>query len=102
MIAAAENSTQLIQRSIENPSRVLRNKLVDEILEMERKGTTLEELLPLIGGERARAAMATGDIDYGILACGQVVGLLEDVPTIKEVVDNVISGAEKICNQFKS
>jgi len=101
MIAAAENSTQLIQRSIENPSRVLRNKLVEEILELERKGTTLEELLPLIGGDRARAAMATGDVDYGILACGQVVGILEDVPSVKEVVDSIISGAEEICNQLK-
>jgi len=101
MLEAAENSTQLIQRSIENPSRVLRNKLVAEILEMERKGTTLEELLPLIGGERARGAMAAGDIDYGILACGQVVGLLEDVPSIKEVVDSTISGAEEIYSKLK-
>ena len=82
-----------IQRSLENPSRVLRNKLVDEILSMESRGTTLEELLPLIRGDRARAAMAEGDIDYGIIACGQVVGLIDDEPTIKEVVDSIISGA---------
>ena len=101
MLEAPENSTELIQRSLENPSRVLRNKLVEEILEMERKGTTFEELLPLIGGDRARAAMATGDIDYGIIACGQVVGLLQDVPSIKEVVDSIVGGAKEICEKLK-
>ncbi len=96
MLGAQENSTELIQRSLENPSRVLRNKLVDEILAMESRGTTLEELLPLIRGDRARAAMAARDIDYGIIACGQVVGLIDDEPTIKEVVDSIISGAREI------
>lgn len=101
LLEAAETSTEIIQRSIKNPSRVLRNKLVEEILAMESKGTTLEELLPLIAGDRARDAMAKGDIDYGIIACGQVVGLLTDVPSVKEVVDSIIEGAKKICKKLK-
>jgi len=101
MLEAQENATEIIQRSIENPSRVLRNKLVNEILEMEKRGTTFDELLPLIRGDRSRAAMAEGDAERGIIACGQVVGLLSDEPTIKEVVDSIISGAAKICGKLK-
>lgn len=101
LVEAAENSTEIIQRSIGSPSRVLKNKIAEEILEMERKGTNLEELLPLIGGDRVRAAMAKGDIENGIIACGQVVGLLKDVPSIKEVVDSIINGAKEICGKLK-
>ncbi len=100
MLDAAEYSTALIQRSVDNPSRVLRNRLVEQILEKERKGTTLEELMPLIGGDRARNAMANGDFENGTLACGQVVGLLKDIPTVKEVVDSIINGAEQICGRL--
>jgi nitronate monooxygenase len=48
LMEAVETSTEIIQRSINNPSRVFRNKLVEEILAMEHKGTTLEELLPQV------------------------------------------------------
>jgi len=101
IMEAPENSTAIIQRSIGNPSRVLRNKLADEILEAEGKGANLEELLPMIRGDRARAAMARGDIDDGIVSCGQVAGLIEDAPSIKEVVDTIISGAKEICEKLK-
>lgn len=101
LLEAAENSTEIIQRSIGSPSRVLRNKIAEEVLEMERQGTTLEELLPVIGGDRTRSAMAAGDIEHGIIACGQVVGLIKDVPSIKEVVDSIIGGAKKICEGLR-
>jgi nitronate monooxygenase len=45
--------------------------------------------------------MARGDIDDGIISCGQVAGLIEDVPSIKEVVDTIISGAKEICEKLK-
>jgi len=101
LLEAAENSTEIIQRSIGSPSRVLKNKLTEEILEMERKGTNLEEMLPMISGDRSRAAQARGDIDEGVIGCGQVVGLIEDLPSIKEVVDSIIAGAKEICEKLK-
>ncbi|MFC1873791.1 NAD(P)H-dependent flavin oxidoreductase [Chloroflexota bacterium] len=102
LLEAQETSTVLIQRSLNNPSRVLRNKLADEILDMEKRGTTLEELLPFIRGDRALEARARGDIDHGIIHCGQVIGLIDDEPTVKEVVDSIINGAREIQKRLEA
>ena len=93
---AGETSTEIIQRSIGNPSRVLRTKLAEEVIEAEKQGADLEKLMPLIRGERSRAAMDIGDVDSSIIACGEVVGLIHNVPTVQEVFDSIIEGAKEI------
>lgn len=99
-VNAMETATVIVQKSIGDPLRVIRNETAEKVLEMEQRGTTLEELIPLIAGERGREAMAKGDIQGGITSCGQVVGLLHDVPTVKEVVDGIINGAKEIIDRL--
>ena len=101
MLELAEADTILIQKSIKNASRVIRTELTEEVLEMEHKGATLEELLTVISGERTRSVLATGDTNAGVLHMGQVVGLIHDIPTVKEVVDGIISEAEAIGGRFR-
>ena len=35
-----------------------------------------------------------GDMDAGVISCGQCVGLANDIPTVKELFDRIISEAE--------
>jgi len=93
MVEAKETDTMIIQRSIGTQTRVLRNKHAEKVLEMEGRGASLEELLPVISGELGRNAMLTGDVDSGILASGQGIGLINEMLTVKEVIDNMINGA---------
>jgi len=99
-VEAAETATVIAQRSIEDPIRVFYNETVAEVLEKEKQGTTLEELIPLIAGATARDAWAGGDVAHGLTACGQVVGLIHDIPTVKEVVDNIVNGAIAILDRL--
>ncbi|MFQ5987901.1 MAG: NAD(P)H-dependent flavin oxidoreductase [Dehalococcoidia bacterium] len=99
-VNATETATMIVQKSIGDPFRVIRNETAEKVLEMEQRGTTLEELIPLIAGERGREAMAKGDIQGGIMVCGQVVGLIHDVPTVKEVVDSIMNGAKEIIDRL--
>ncbi len=99
-LEAAETATMLVERSIGNPARVMRNETAQKVLEMEEKGATLKDLIPLIAGERGRQAMAEGDVQGGIMACGQVVGLIHDVPTVKQLVDSIINGAREIAERL--
>jgi NAD(P)H-dependent flavin oxidoreductase YrpB (nitropropane dioxygenase family) len=100
-IEAAETATVMAQKSIGDPVRVLRNETVEKVLELEKGGATLEELMPFISGKLGREAMATGDVKSGMMACGQVVGLLHDIPTVKEVVDSIISEAKQIMDRLR-
>jgi NAD(P)H-dependent flavin oxidoreductase YrpB (nitropropane dioxygenase family) len=36
---------------------------------------------------------AEGDLDCGFVPCGQAVGQADDIPTVKEVFDRIISEA---------
>lgn len=40
-----------------------------------------------------RAGLVEGDTSAGVLAAGQVVGLLDDLPTCEELIDRVVLGA---------
>jgi len=39
---------------------------------------------------------AGGDVDLGVVACGQGVGLAHDIPTVRELFDGIVSQAKEI------
>lgn len=96
LINARETDTFITQRSIRQPSRILKNEPALKVLEMENKGATLEELLTVTGGSNARRLYFEGELDAGLAECGQVVGIIHNVPTVKELIDGIIQGAEEI------
>jgi len=100
MLGLGETDTILIQKSIKNASRVVRTVHTEKILEMENRGATLEELLPMISGQRGINAYATGETESASIAVGQIVGLIRDVPTVKEIIDNIISEAGNIMKRL--
>jgi len=57
--------------------------------------------MPYITGRLGRESMVTGDVQSGMMACGQVVGLLHDTPTVKEVVDSIINEAKQIIDRLR-
>ena len=99
LLSARETDTIITQRSIRSPARNLKNELVLKVLEMESHGATLEELLPITSGENTRRVYLEGDLSGGLADCGQVVGLIHDIPTVKEVIDGIIRGAEEIIKE---
>ncbi len=102
LLQAKETDTVLVERSIRNTARALRNKAAEKVLEMEARGATLEELLTVISGENYKRVFLNGELDAGIASCGQVVGLIYDLPTVKEVIDTIITEARAITQRFLS
>lgn len=96
LIKAKETDTLMVQRSIRNAMRAMKTETALRVLEMEKNGATLEQLMPIIGGENARRALATGELTAGVVSCGQVVGLINEIKSVKEVIEDIISGAEAI------
>ena len=96
LIDAAETDTMMIQRSINNQTRVLKNRAAVQVAEMEARRATLEELITVISGQRGRNALMEGDVDGGTLTCGQGVGLIDSVPTVAEVMESLVKGAESL------
>lgn len=95
MIQADEYSTTIVQKSIKSPNRVALNEVSREVLEKELNNTTIEELLPLITGSRAKNVFFGGDINGGLMSCGQSVGLINDIPTAQCLLDRIMQEASE-------
>lgn len=102
LVRASERDTMLVQRSLRNTARVLRNSIAEKVAEMERAGAQLEELAPLISGLKEKEVFETGDLEKGLIHCGEVVGLIRNIPTVKEVIDEIINGAKEIQRRLAS
>ncbi|MFB9267978.1 NAD(P)H-dependent flavin oxidoreductase [Bradyrhizobium erythrophlei] len=101
LVEATELDTRLVMRALRNTERVLKNKGVDDLLEIEReKGATLkiQDIHEQVAGVYPKV-MVDGDMDAGAWSCGMVVGLINDVPTVKELIDRIMADAEAIIRQ---
>lgn len=96
LVNASERDTLLLLRAFRNTMRALRNPVSERVLEMERRGATIEELVPLISGEKGKELLKTGDVEHGMLTAGQVVGLVRNIPTVKDLIATIASDAQKI------
>ncbi len=98
LVEATELDTVLVMRAARNTERVLRNKGVDQLLEIEReKGGKLkiEDIHEQVAGVYPKV-MIDGDMDAGAWSCGMVVGVINDIPTVKELIDRIMTESEQI------
>jgi len=96
LLHARETDTLMIERSIKNAARVMKTDFSLRLLEMEEGGVTLEELLPLISGDRGKKSYLSGEVNDAAIFCGQVVGLIHEIPSVREIIDGIISEAKLI------
>jgi NAD(P)H-dependent flavin oxidoreductase YrpB (nitropropane dioxygenase family) len=102
LVKARETDTMVIQRSIRNAARTIKNKAAEKALSMEDRGASLEELLTVISGRIGQKALLEGDLEGAIIACGQCVGLIHEIKSVKEVIEEMIQGAQSILMNLNS
>lgn len=102
LLKARETDTIMIQRSLRDAHRVMKTPTAYRVLGLEARNASLEELLTIISGANTKQMVAQGDMSVGILACGQAVGLVNSIPTCKEVIDGMVSGAQEIWKRWQS
>jgi nitronate monooxygenase len=99
-VDAAETDTVLALRSVNNTHRLWNNKAAQNVLELESQGAALFQLIQAASGDKAQKMYKEGDIDLGVVACGQGVGLIKDVPTVKELLDRLMAETEDIISRL--
>jgi len=101
IVAASELDTRLVMRSLRNTERVLTNAGVERLIEKEKtlgSGLKFEDIIAEVAGVYP-AIMQRGEMDAGAWSCGMVVGLIHDIPTCKELIEGIVTGAEQIVRQ---
>ena len=98
IINASELDTRLIMRTLRNTERVMNNPAVERLLEKEAtlgKNIKFEDIIEEVAEVYPRIMMR-GEMDAGAWSCGMVVGLIHDIPTCRELINRIMSEAEKI------
>jgi nitronate monooxygenase len=101
IVKATEKDTALMFRTLHNTARVFKNKVSLEVVKIEKKGNAkFEDIRHLVSGERGRQVYTTGDPDFGVWTAGQVVGLIDDIPTCQVLVERMVKEANLILTQL--
>jgi nitronate monooxygenase len=93
LIEANEADTVLVMESLMNPARVLKTPWSEKIVEMEKRGATLEELMPMISGKVSRDGWTQGLVNEGMYPAGQAIGRITDIPSVAELIGRIMDEA---------
>ncbi len=94
IMGANELQTSLIFRSLRNTARMFTNDVSLKVIEMEAEGKTIQEIGPVASGQRGRLVYETGDENAGVWSAGMCIGLIDDIPSVDELVSRIVSDAE--------
>lgn len=96
IVKAQETDTALLLRRWRNTTRLFRNKVTEDALKIERESQTGEfaEVAPFVSGKRGREVFVNGDPEYGVWTAGQVIGLIHDIPTCKDLIVRIEKEAQ--------
>ncbi len=95
LLGLAESDTMMVGRK-SGPLRVARNACSLEMAEFEKSTNDVAELRAKIGYHRFPEAALTGDVENGLLVAGQVVGMVDDLPRVSELMARMVAEAAEI------
>ncbi len=95
LVTASERDTRLVFRTLHNTARVLKNEIADEVVAIEKQGCKFEDIRHLVSGVRGKAALESGDPNGGVITAGQIVGLIDDVPTCDILIQRIVRDCQE-------
>jgi enoyl-[acyl-carrier protein] reductase II len=91
---AGDRSTVTSGHSLGHPVRAIKNQMTQAFQRMERSGLSEQEIIEF-GTGRLRMAAIDGDMIDGSVMAGQASGLVCEVVPVAEVMDTIVSEAER-------
>merc|ERR1719482_1484125 len=95
MVEGDENSTTLVMRSLKNSERVFKNETSMKVVEIEKQFPgDFAKIAEYVKGENYRKSFQeTGDTTNSVWSCGQVMGLIESIPSCQELINSIMTEA---------
>ncbi|MDK7375764.1 MULTISPECIES: nitronate monooxygenase family protein [Weeksella] len=90
ILKAQEGDTQLTLKELA-PVRLLKNKFYQKVQDAYANGAKKEDLAELLGKRRAKKGMFEGDLHEGELEIGQVSALINEILSVEEVFNELLS-----------
>ncbi|KNF08773.1 oxidoreductase, 2-nitropropane dioxygenase family [Gottschalkia purinilytica] len=101
IVKSGDRDAIVTGRSTGHPVRTLKNKFTKKILEMESEKVDIKQIEEFGMGSLKRAVLE-GDSENGSIMAGQISGLIKDIKSCKEVMEEIVMQAEAVKNRLQS
>ncbi|WP_373424030.1 nitronate monooxygenase [Haploplasma modicum] len=91
IVVNAKDTDTVITGSDQAPVRVIKNQMAVEYIRLNKEGASFEELEKLTLGSLSKA-IYDGNLNEGSFMAGQISGLVREIKTVKEVIDEFVIG----------
>ncbi|MDZ5472786.1 DUF561 domain-containing protein [Bacillus sp. 31A1R] len=99
IVQATDHDTVIVGRSVGRIRRVLNTSYSQKLLQLEQEGTTLETFNQLTSEDYHILGAIEGKEDQGFMNSGQISGLIDDIPTINELLTQIMNEAKTEINK---
>ncbi|MGE5681149.1 MAG: NAD(P)H-dependent flavin oxidoreductase [Bacillota bacterium] len=96
---AKDNDTVLIMKKI-GLTRTLKNEYTDQVIKAEAEGANEERLREILGRKRERLGIFEGDEANGLMEAGQGVGLIKNIPAVKDLFEQLLREYDQACRSL--
>ena len=101
LIKASDIGTMVTGKSLGDAVRSLKTPFTKKFAQMEADPNVTDDEIRAFGTGSLRKAVFDGDLAGGSFLAGEVAGLITKEETAAEIVDDIITGAEKLLSNTK-
>jgi len=99
LVNASDTETIIVGRTVGRLRRLLKTNYSKKLNELEKSGITLEQFGEMTSEKQHIKGAIEGDMDNGFINSGQIAGLINHIPSVKELLDSMMEEASKQINQ---
>jgi nitronate monooxygenase len=96
LAAATELDTLPILGSLHNTLRAWKNPAAIKVSELEAAKADMWEILSIVAGTETKRMYEGGDVEAGVIACSQAIGLVSEIRSVREVITEMVQEAADI------
>jgi nitronate monooxygenase len=96
LAAAGALDTLPVLGTLHNTLRAWKNAAALRVAELEAAQAGLDEILSVVAGAASRRMFQEGDVDAGVIACSQSIGVIREIAPMADVIEGMVRQAAEI------
>lgn len=101
LLNAHDHDTVIVGRSVGRIRRIMNTEYAQKLLAKEQDGTTLEDFNTLTSEEFHIIGAIEGKEAEGFMNGGQISGLIDDIPTVEDLINRMMYEAKERINNVQ-
>lgn len=101
LAAATALDTLPVLGTLHNTLRAWKNAAALKVAELEASQAGLAEILSIVAGTATRRMYQEGDVDAGVIACSQSIGVIREIKPVADVIGGMVREAAEIRERLR-